>query len=180
MKTAKFKTYRHLKLILDRFTEEQLDARVFVEGKQDLILREVDGKIEFCALRSYLSEKQEETVKELTSVQPMGGCLDDVKTLINYELEGLSNRGLGDLSNKKDQNMKVEAVKCNACGRLHEVTDETYYTVYGNITVGESGGLVGNNLDEEDRVTKSVAYCKPDCLAKALGIELKHTRQFEL
>ena len=72
----------------------------------------------------------------------------------------------------------VKCVKCQVCGRLHEVGDESYYSVYGNITVGESGGLVGNNLSDHGIVEKRSIFCKPDCLAKILGIETKHVRQF--
>jgi len=43
---------------------------------------------------------------------------------------------------------EVKCVKCSVCGRLHEVGTETYFSVYGNITVGEGGGLVGNNISD--------------------------------
>lgn len=74
----------------------------------------------------------------------------------------------------------VQAVKCDACGRLHEVTSTDYVSVAGNILRGESGGLVGNNLSNLKRgkqeVTSVSFFCYPGCIAKVLGIELVTTR----
>ena len=74
--------------------------------------------------------------------------------------------------------MKVSAVKCSVCGALHEESADTYFSVHGNICVGMSGGVVGNNLDDSGAVSRVSIFCKPECLAKLLGIETRYTRQF--
>ena len=72
----------------------------------------------------------------------------------------------------------VQAVKCDACGKLHEVTSTDYVSVAGNILRGESGGLVGNNLsqsrreNEKQKVIGVSIFCYPVCIANALGITL--------
>ena len=37
----------------------------------------------------------------------------------------------------------VESVRCMKCGKIHERSENTYITVYGNICVGEVGGILG-------------------------------------
>jgi hypothetical protein len=66
----------------------------------------------------------------------------------------------------------TDYVKCQKCGKLHELTKTSrkFTVIHGNITMGMHGGLVGNNLNEEDKVTKISAFCFPDCLAAVLGI----------
>lgn len=61
----------------------------------------------------------------------------------------------------------TEAVRCTKCGRLHEIDSETYFTVYGNITIGKSGGLIGNNFNDKLELTNSPSYCK-ECLLRIL------------
>lgn len=54
----------------------------------------------------------------------------------------------------------VKAVRCVNCQRLHEVTSQDFVAVYGNITVGLSGGIVGNNIVDNKLINVSV-YCSP-------------------
>lgn|SRR5574344_546937 len=37
-------------------------------------------------------------------------------------------------------------IRCLKCGREHDVTDKTYFTIHGNIYIGDLGGIVGNNF----------------------------------
>lgn len=72
--------------------------------------------------------------------------------------------------------MRVEAVKCSDCGRLHEENSNKFVTVYGNICLGVSGGLVGNNIDSDGKVAEPVAFCYPHCIAKVLKMSLSTIR----
>ena len=77
----------------------------------------------------------------------------------------------------KGPNMKISAVKCSVCGALHEEEADTYFSVQGNICVGAGGSVIGNNIDDSGRVVRAKAFCKPECLARALGIETRYTRE---
>lgn len=52
--------------------------------------------------------------------------------------------------NGLSENFKtVESVECGQCGDTHLRSGNNYITVYGNICVGEHGGIVGNgNWDD--------------------------------
>lgn len=73
--------------------------------------------------------------------------------------------------------MKVNAVKCDACGRLHEEAANTYFSVHGNIYIGLEGGVVGNNLDDNGTVSNVSVFCKPGCMAEVLGIKTASSRE---
>ena len=61
----------------------------------------------------------------------------------------------------------VVAVECCACGSLHKQEALSYITIAGNIYIGANGGVVGNNLDDEGKVTRSTYCCsKMSCLDK--------------
>lgn len=72
--------------------------------------------------------------------------------------------------------VEVKAVKCDKCGKLHEIISNTYITVYGNICFGDGGGLVGNNIDDEDRVINTNSYCYPHCISEILQLKNSTTR----
>jgi hypothetical protein len=74
--------------------------------------------------------------------------------------------------------MKIEAVKCERCGRLHDAKLDTFITIYGNVCRGLNKGIIGNNLDENQKVVGEAIFCYPDCIAKILEIETKYDRQF--
>ncbi len=73
---------------------------------------------------------------------------------------------------------KVSAVKCMSCGRLHEDSTDTFVAVHGNITKGLGGGIVGNNLDQNERVKHVSIFCFPHCFAQIMGISTEYKRQF--
>lgn len=59
----------------------------------------------------------------------------------------------------------VDAVKCCNCGALMSKDSNDYISIYGNICIGESGGIIGNNLSEDNRVERATIFCRTDkCL----------------
>lgn len=63
----------------------------------------------------------------------------------------------------------VESVECSKCGTLHMSDSDDFFVVYGNITIGKTGGVVGNNLDDKGKVYRSSIYCRhKDCLHNVL------------
>lgn len=80
----------------------------------------------------------------------------------------------------------VRAVKCGVCGQLHEVDADTFVSVAGNICIGEGGGLIGDNLDQGDRVVNVSIFCRGRCFGKAIekalecgsnGLEFKFPKE---
>ena len=57
----------------------------------------------------------------------------------------------------------VKAVQCDngECEKLMKSDTCEYFTIMGNVFIGQSGGLVGNNLDDGGKVTNTVYYCVP-------------------
>jgi hypothetical protein len=54
---------------------------------------------------------------------------------------------------------KPEAhVICSHCKTKHPTSSEDFFAVYGNITRGLGGGMVGNNIDH-NRVKRVSIYC---------------------
>jgi hypothetical protein len=74
------------------------------------------------------------------------------------------------------KNATVEAVKCETCGKLHELNSDDYVSVHGNVCRGMGGGLVGNNLDNDGKVENVSIYCFPRCLLEVLGVSAQSTR----
>ena len=53
-----------------------------------------------------------------------------------------------------------ESVACSVCKTLHDVDSDNFFVVWGNITVGTNGGIVGNNLDDKGKVYRATVFCK--------------------
>lgn len=70
---------------------------------------------------------------------------------------------------------EINAITCDECGKLFKFDSEEYFTITGNIHVGNRGGIIGNNIIESDEgVIEDVAenhFCH-NCLSKLL---FKHT-----
>lgn len=62
------------------------------------------------------------------------------------------------------------AVMCDVCGKMHLSDSKTYIAVSGNVTVGMSGGLIGNNLNDQD-VVKNVSIFCHHCFTKACTVQ---------
>ena len=56
-----------------------------------------------------------------------------------------------------------KSVKCAGCGCLLEAIPDArnFIAVYGNIMIGLSKGIIGNNLDDEGKVTNVHVDCIP-------------------
>ena len=72
--------------------------------------------------------------------------------------------------------MKVEAVKCDKCGKLHDAESDTFATVYGNVTIGTSSGVIGNNFSDDGKLKNESTYCHPKCIAELLKIPMATIR----
>ncbi|MDX9695047.1 MAG: hypothetical protein RBT49_04580 [Bacteroidales bacterium] len=77
---------------------------------------------------------------------------------------------------KGDSTMNIEGITCDKCNKLFLKDSEDYFTIEGNIYIGERGGLIGNNCDEEGKVVRINHFCE-DCLKKILFEETKHIRE---
>ena len=57
-------------------------------------------------------------------------------------------------------------VRCHHCKRIHVASEDTFLAVHGNVTVGQYGGLIGNNLGPNGQVLHSTVFCMtPECVA---------------
>jgi hypothetical protein len=74
---------------------------------------------------------------------------------------------------KHDELVKrVNAIKCDKCGKMHDPYDTTCLVVYGNICFGTRGGVIGGNFDETTGLLKRAnVYCYPDCFYKMFLME---------
>ena len=72
--------------------------------------------------------------------------------------------------------MITETIKCDRCGQLFENNSENFYTIKGNINIGLTGGVIGNNFDEDKKtLNRENHYCK-FCLCELLEINMQTTR----
>lgn len=53
-----------------------------------------------------------------------------------------------------------KSVKCETCNKIHSVDSEDYITVYGDIMIGQSAGVVGHNFDKEEKLARVSIRCK--------------------
>ncbi len=72
--------------------------------------------------------------------------------------------------------MKIEGITCDKCNKLFLKDSENYFTIEGNIYIGECGGLIGNNFDEEGKVVRVNHFCR-DCLKVVLFDETKRSEK---
>lgn len=72
--------------------------------------------------------------------------------------------------------MKIEGITCDKCNKLFLKNSENYFTIEGNIYIGEDGGLIGNNFDKEGKVVRINHFCR-DCLKKILFEETERSEE---
>ena len=65
----------------------------------------------------------------------------------------------------------IESVKCIECEETHERTSNSYMTVYGNICVGERGGILGGGDWRSLGVPVNI-MCR-ECFVEFIERELK-------
>lgn len=65
-------------------------------------------------------------------------------------------------------------VVCVACGKAHEASSKDFVAIAGNITIGLSDGVIGNNLHEgyyegdDVRVLHVSIFCRGTCFLNAV------------
>lgn len=62
----------------------------------------------------------------------------------------------------------IVAYRCVKCEKIHTELEQTFFTVYGNITIGMSGGIIGNNIDEYSNEVKNASVYCIQCLIDLL------------
>lgn len=50
-----------------------------------------------------------------------------------------------------------EKIFCAACGKRHFSDEKTFFTFYGNVTIGLNGELIGNNFSDND-IFKNITF----------------------
>lgn len=55
----------------------------------------------------------------------------------------------------------LEIVECDNCQIEMKVDSKapSFFTFYGNVTIGLEGGIIGNSLDEQGKVMRGLIYC---------------------
>lgn len=61
----------------------------------------------------------------------------------------------------------VKQVTCLRCGESHDISKGTYFSVFGDICAGASGGIVGHNFDKDGNLAAISIFCH-DCLIELL------------
>jgi hypothetical protein len=59
------------------------------------------------------------------------------------------------------------SISCHKCGKVHEENSINFRVVYGDITVGIQGGIVGGNFDANGDLFRSMAFCT-ECLVELI------------
>ena len=71
--------------------------------------------------------------------------------------------------------MIISSIECDSCGKVVKSESKEFFTFSGNAYIGLDGGIVGNSLDEEQRVTRDLHYCKP-CTMRIFFPEVETVR----
>jgi hypothetical protein len=57
--------------------------------------------------------------------------------------------------------------ECSCCHKKFSIDSEDFITIYGNITVGLKGGIVGNHFDSDGKLFRLDFFCRDiKCLPK--------------
>lgn len=71
---------------------------------------------------------------------------------------------------------EITCVKCLSCGTMHDISSKDFICFYGNVTIGTDGGIIGNNLDEDMKVTRCKYICSnPSCLLAVFKDSFKYS-----
>ena len=57
---------------------------------------------------------------------------------------------------------KNQKICCNKCGKRHFPDEETFVVVYGNITIGVSGGVIGNHFHKDGTLARVSVFCRTE------------------
>jgi hypothetical protein len=59
----------------------------------------------------------------------------------------------------------IDAIECFFCKSLLRADSEQFISIHGNICIGQNGGVIGNNLDDDGRVARTTCICRSEhCL----------------
>ena len=53
-----------------------------------------------------------------------------------------------------------DVVPCHICKKEHPVDSEEYFTVYGDVNVGNTGEIIGGNFDKDLNLFRSQSFCR--------------------
>lgn len=54
----------------------------------------------------------------------------------------------------------TEIFQCDICNTLHKSGKNTFFQIYGNVTIDKGGGIIGNNFDEKTgEVKRTFVFC---------------------
>lgn len=60
-------------------------------------------------------------------------------------------------------------VVCERCKKEHFLDQDTFYTVFGNIHIGVYRGVIGNNINDKNKIYRAMFFCRDlRCLQKTL------------
>jgi hypothetical protein len=66
-----------------------------------------------------------------------------------------------------NENLIPEKIICVACGKRHFPDEETFFTMYGNMTIGLNAGILGNNFNEDGTLGRLQFICRnEECVLK--------------
>ena len=88
-------------------------------------------------------------------------------TKIDYTdfIETTARKDLTEFLHTKEVTQTI--VPCHICNKEHPIDSNKYFTVYGDINLGNEGGIVGGNFDAEGRLFRSQSFCR-SCLVDFL------------
>ena len=72
--------------------------------------------------------------------------------------------------------MIISSIECDSCGKVVKSESKEFFTFSGNAYIGLDGGIVGNSLDENLKVTRDLHYCKP-CTLRIFFPDLEIPRE---
>jgi hypothetical protein len=63
-----------------------------------------------------------------------------------------------------------QKITCEHCGKRHFPDEETFIVIYGNITVGFRGGIIGNNFAQNGQLFRAAIFCRNEkCIGNLLS-----------
>ena len=63
---------------------------------------------------------------------------------------------------KRHNQEHQEKIVCLNCGKIHKTDAETFLTFYGNVTIGLSGGIIGNNFSNKGELSRVTFLCRKE------------------
>ena len=60
-------------------------------------------------------------------------------------------------------------ILCNVCGKAHYTDEDSFFVLWGNLTAGFNGGLIGPNFDKDGKLARLFIFCRtPECVLRAI------------